>query len=354
MIKFKQLIPEQIEFLKEDNFIYLLDYRALGESLEYEIPSMRKYENILPWILNGQNIFVNQYAKQLNYPNNNNLIIVETESIAKKALITRREEQKLTLPKTLAWFINFVPHPELDNLSKKYDKSCFYLYSDFLKFNNKIEQKKIVSHTPEWKIVSSYSDIVSLENKQKWYIKRNCWSGGFTVFKCDSVESSTAFKELFNNPEEWYLEKAVDWLAMSVQILIEKNCVSVFWLTRQFVRDEKEFCGAQCLPLTLLEEDLFLRKELLKTIDELTSGLLSGYQGFWGIDFIYDREKEVYYFLEANVRLTAMTIPTLLYNQDPSFSLFYEDLTNDALQGKEYKVLSYDEAYDCYDVLIKE
>lgn len=30
------------------------------------------------------------------------------------------------------------------------------------------------------------------------------------MFKCDSVESSTTFKELFNNPEEWYLEKAVD------------------------------------------------------------------------------------------------------------------------------------------------
>lgn len=302
--------------------------------------------------MKGQNILVNQYAQQLPYSNTNNLIVVETGSIAKKALITRREEQKLTLPKTLAWFINFVPHPELDDLSKKYDKSCFYLYSDFLKFNNKIEQKKIVSNTPEWKSVSSYSDIVSLENKQKWYIKRNCWSGGFTVFKCDSVESSTTFKELFNNPEEWYLEKAVDWLGMSVQILIEKNCVSVFWLTRQFVRDEKEFCGAQCLPLTLLEEDLFLRKELLKTIDELTSGLLTGYQGFWGIDFIYDREKEVYYFLEANVRLTAMTIPTLLYNQDSSFSCFYEDIAKVDFQHIDHKILAYDAVHNCYDVLM--
>lgn len=63
---------------------------------------MRKYENLLPWILKGQNILVNQYAQQLPYSNTNNLIVVETGSIAKKALITRREEQKLTLPKTLA------------------------------------------------------------------------------------------------------------------------------------------------------------------------------------------------------------------------------------------------------------
>lgn len=77
-INYFPLTADQIPFLNNQKALFLLDYRILGESLEYEIPSMRKYENLLPWILINQNIAVNQYSKELHYVNTNYLLLAKT------------------------------------------------------------------------------------------------------------------------------------------------------------------------------------------------------------------------------------------------------------------------------------
>lgn len=352
MITILPLVSNQIKFLNNKNWLFLLDYRVLGESLEYEIPSMRKYENLLPWILEDQNILVNQYARKLKYNFHNNLIIVETGETARKSLIERYIELNSEMP--IDYFVDFIPHPELDVLEEQYNKSCFYRYSDFLKFNNKLLQKELVSNTPEWKMCTSFDDITFLEDKNQRYVKRMCWSGWFTVFEASLLDNSNEFKELFKVPNEWYIERYASWKGMSIQLLKEDQNNCIFWITQQFVKDGKEFYGAECLPLSILVKDVFLKNNLEKTIEELSNTLLKEYQGFRGIDFIYDKQGQRFFFLEANVRLTSMTIPTLLYNQNIEYSCFYEDQMISDLKDKDYKILSYDATYDCYDVLIKK
>ena len=375
MITISPLVSNQIKFLNNKNWLFLLDYRVLGESLEYEIPSMRKYENLLPWILEDQNILVNQYAKKLEYNFHNNLIIVETGEIAKKSLIERYIELNSEMP--IDYFVDFIPHPELDVLEEQYNKLCFYRYSDFLKFNNKLLQKEFVSNTPEWKRCTSFDDITLLEDENQRYVKRMYWSGWFTVFEASLLGNSNEFKELFKDPKEWYIERYASWKGMSIQLLKEGQNNCIFWITQQFVKDRKEFYGAECLPLSILEKDAFLKNNLEKTIDpfsklaieaplqllspggninyieaaDLSKNLEAIEQV---IDFIYDKQGQRFFFLEANVRLTSMTIPTLLYNQNVEYSCFYEDQMISDLKGKDYKILSYDSTYDCYDVLIKK
>jgi hypothetical protein len=77
-ISIQPIVPEQIPFLYQQNALFILDYRSLSESFDYEIPSMWKYENLAPWILNGQTILVNQNSSLLHYENNNNLLIINT------------------------------------------------------------------------------------------------------------------------------------------------------------------------------------------------------------------------------------------------------------------------------------
>lgn len=351
-INYFPLTADQIPFLNNQKALFLLDYRILGESLEYEIPSMRKYENLLPWILINQNIAVNQYSKELHYVNTNYLLLAKTWESAKESVIKRIEKDHNDFLHELNSIIAFVPHPDVDKFCIDFWKTNYYSYENFLKYNNKLAQKQLVSQTPQWKRIHSLQELSSLSDPQGWYIKRAIGSWGFTVFKVDSILNNKEFNELFISPEERYLEKSEDWIWMSIQILKEGQEITVFALTEQCIKNEKEFYWAKMLPLSMIENNIFLKNFIEQTITELSAWLLSSYQGFWGIDFIYHKDKQKFFFLEWNIRLTAMTIPTLLHNQNSQFYAFYEDLTKEEISNIPHRIIGYDSFYDCYDVCI--
>lgn len=69
---------------------------------------------------------------------------------------------------------------------------------------------------------------------------------------------------------------------------------------------------------TLVQEQV---EQAIKKLD----GLLKNYEGFYGIDFIVTDAK-ILYVLEANVRMTAMTIPVLVANNLNKPFDFLEDV----------------------------
>jgi len=77
-ISLHPLTPQDIESLHDPKALYILDYRALGESMDYDIPAMRKYENLAPRILTNQHVLVNEHAAELNYPHPNHLHVIPT------------------------------------------------------------------------------------------------------------------------------------------------------------------------------------------------------------------------------------------------------------------------------------
>ena len=349
-ILIEQLVPTEIAFLNDKDNLFILDYRAIWESFDYEIPSMRKYENIAPWILENQNILVNQNASFLRYKNKNNLIQVDTWKTAKISIIKRVENfwnfKNIYFKNIFA----FIPHPEIDKFCKDNKKNLFYTYEDFLLFNNKISQKSVVKYTPQWKLIKDFQDISTLNNKQNFYVKRSLWSWWFTVFKADKIQQNNKFSNLLKDWWNRYIEEKVDGLSMSIQIYKDKNKCVIFWLTRQEIKNEKEFCWAELLNLNFLKEDKFLKQRLIDCVEKLSNKLLSSYVWFFWIDFIYDKQNKVFWFLEWNIRLTTMTIPTLIYNNNPLYNIFKEDVRKELLKPSDM-ILWYDTIYDCYDIL---
>ncbi|MCX6730065.1 MAG: hypothetical protein NT058_01015 [Candidatus Portnoybacteria bacterium] len=65
----KKLKSKDINFLQNKKALYVSDFRAISESMDYKIPTMWKYENLFPWILNNQNVVVNEDGNNLNYSN---------------------------------------------------------------------------------------------------------------------------------------------------------------------------------------------------------------------------------------------------------------------------------------------
>lgn len=345
------LTADDIPFLRDMDTLFILDYRALWESLEYEIPAMRKYENLAPWILEEQKILVNENASILNYSNINNLFSINTWFSPKISIIERAE--KLWILKNIDFknIFAFIPHPSIDVFSECNSKILSYTYKDFLLLNNKISQKYLVKYTPKWHIIQNKDDLESIKNKEDFYIKRGLGSWWFTVFKLDTLNENKKFEELLKqNQDLRYIEERVCGQCMSIQLCKTNEDVVIFWLTKQYIKDWKEFYWAQILTLSELTNDTFLKERLLQCITDLFDGLLWSYNGFFGIDFIYDKEKKIFGFLEWNIRLTAMTIPTLLHNKDTEYNVFKEDIDEKDLKEKNI-ILWYDKKYKCYDIL---
>ena len=123
--------------------------------------------------------------------------------------------------------------------------------------------------------------------------------------------------------------------------------VTIFGFSEQQILDHKYFAGSKILPLDYLCDDILIQLQSgIKSIKPL----LKSYAGFFGIDFIIDKENKIN-ILEANIRATAATIPTLLTNMVGGMqSEFKEDLPKDNIKNGDI-VLSEDLADNCVDVL---
>lgn len=350
-ISLQALTPEHIPFLNEKETLFVVDYRSIGESLDYTIPAMWKYENLAPRILKNQKVLVNQFSSLLKYETHNELLITNTWASAKISIIERAEDQWLFQNSSLKKVFAFIPHPAIDIFCSKNNLKLSYSYTDFVSLNDKIQQKKIITYTPKWNIIHNFSELDAIENKGDYYVKRGIGSWWYTVFKLDTLEENKKFKNLLQMSDDWYVEEKVPGDCMSIQVSkIANECV-VFWITKQYIKDEKEFVWAEILDLEYIQEDAFLRERLHLCISELCNELLSSYIWFFGIDFIYDKEKKIFWFLEWNIRLTAMTIPTLIHNTKTSYAIFKEDVDMKEIKASDI-LLWYDSTYVACDILI--
>ena len=323
MIIKKKIKPEDIGFLQNKKALYISDFRSISESMDYEIPTMWKYENLFPWILTNQNVIVNEDSKNLNYLNKNNLILIYKNSDSKKSIFERINDNIYS--EVLDLFVA-IPHPQADLLAQKNGLKLNYSYSDFLRRNDKFTQKELFANlSPEWFKIKSFEDIdFLLINNRRGFIKRRQGSGGFTVFEISKTKENKNFELLFrDNPFDWYFEDYIEGKPFSIQCVKNENDTIIFGFSEQQIIDGHYFIGSKILSLDKIQNNLF--QALKDCIDKL-SPLLNDYNGFFGIDFIIDKKNNPQ-ILEANIRMTAATIPTLITNYFGSNeALFMEDV----------------------------
>lgn len=304
------LKPQNISCLQGTQTLFSSDFRAIGESLNYDIPAMWKYENLLPWILNNQLVAVNHDYKDLKYPVTNQYTIASRSPDSKLSLLRRLQWPMVSSVKSL-WVA--IPHPDTDALAQEYNLNLNYTYKDFLQKNDKIRQKELLGDSsPSWQVFRSITELEKVAKKKKTgFIKRQYGSGGYTVFPVSSINTDQDFKRLAQDGE-WYLEEYAEGIPCSIQCvhLPQDDATVIFGYSKQLVADSKFFIGSSLLPLSELA-DVTLNQ--LKVGIERLQPLLKGYEGFFGLDFIIGNDGKVH-ILEANIRVTAVTIPTLLMN----------------------------------------
>lgn len=345
-INVEKLTPQKCKVLQNSKAIYICDFRALGESFDYDIPAMWKYENIAPWILKDRYVVVNEDSKDIKYFNRNNFVVARKDRSSKISLAQRLKEVfSSDAYRDIDSIYAFVPHPDIDLFAMKHNLHLNYTYDDFQKYNSKLEQKRLLKDlTPDWNEIYSVGDLREYLGKE-YFLKKSCGSGGYSV-----VDLSESSKEVdINLDGDWFVERKERGESMSVQCYKEKDCVQIFGLCRQLLNKGKEFTGGEILNLDILEQGSFLKEMIAKSVHSLNE-LIGEYEGFFGIDFLYDAQIGKYFFLEANVRLTAMSIPVLLSNLlGKEKSKFLEDVANRVGGGL---ILAYDMFTKTCDVLL--
>lgn len=326
MITISAIKPQDFLFLQKEPTLYSGDFRAVGESLLYDIPTMWKYENLLPWILDNQVVAVNDGYKKLQYPATNQYLVAPRPQGAKQSLLNRLEWP--TTPSVESLWVA-VPHPDTDSLAQEHSLSLNYTYVDFLQRNDKIRQKELLADSsPPWELLKTPADIEKIASeKTSGFIKRRHGSGGYTVFPVNQLEMSDEFRDL-TQKSEWFFEDEAKGTPFSIQCVHhpQDDTTIIFGYSKQHIANGKYFIGSSLLPVTELTETALHQ---LETGIKRLQPLLKGYEGFFGLDFIVDENDEVQ-ILEANIRLTAATVPTLLMNMSGHTNAeFREDVPKD-------------------------
>ncbi|HUT22156.1 MAG TPA: ATP-grasp domain-containing protein [Candidatus Bipolaricaulota bacterium] len=316
MILTKQLIPSEIPFLCNKRTLYLSDFRAISESMLYEIPAMWKYENLLPWILDGQYVIVNDDFGGIEYNHGNNILPVRKAMDPRVSVFERVKDDIITKNEISSLWVS-IPHPKADALAKENKLSINYNYSEFKKYNDKLSQKDVLkSYTPEWKKINNVKELDDFECIHKpGFLKRRFGSGGYTVFLSSEIKCDLNFRNLFSKTsDEWYWEALALGIPHSIQCVRyrESGDTIIFGFSEQLIAENKYFVGSKILPLEFLD-DIILRQ--LRDVLSKINIFLEGYEGFFGVDFMVESETQKISVLELNVRMTAATIPTLLMNE---------------------------------------
>jgi len=309
----KKIGAKEVGFLSDERTIYTSDFRVIGESMEYKIPAMWKYENLMPWIVESKEVFINDDC-HIDYFNENDLITVPKATSPQISVYKRGEN--IALPRDIESLWVAVPHPDADSFAKKRNLKLNYSYKDFLYRNNKIRQKELLGEmTPSWKRLSKKVEIKELIcTENEGFLKKEYGSGGFTIFNLEKESEKKHLMKMVNEDTcNWYFEKKVDGVPCSVQCLRKRDTgkVVVFGFAKQIIEGDKHFKGLNIRPLENLEGDVF---DSLCSAIKKTESLLENYEGFFGVDFFIDNSDKVL-VLELNIRLTSATIPILLLNE---------------------------------------
>jgi predicted ATP-grasp superfamily ATP-dependent carboligase len=345
-VKKKAITSEQINLFKNNSTLYCCDFRAISESMDYKIPAMWKYENLLAWVLSDKNVVVNEDLNKLDLKNKNNEVVAKKTEDPRNSVFKRLSDVNLSNFKSV-W--TAIPHPHADEFTESNNLKLNYNFDDFLELNDKIKQKELLDNfTPEWKLVNKKELYKLINSEKEGFLKRSEGAGGFTVFDISNLDK-TKVDELFSEfgNFDWYFEKQAKGRICSIQCLKEQGQITIFGFSEQIIEGGKYYCGSNIHRLNRLNGNTY--KQLEKSLDQLID-LLSGYIGFFGVDFIIEQSGNVK-VLEANIRLTAATIPTLLFNESRSNeAIFQEDVQENNSEPND-TILTFDAANNLVDLI---
>jgi len=345
----QKIKAKEVSFLSDEKTVYTSDFRVIGESMEYKIPAMWKYENLMPWMLEGKKVFINDDCN-IDYFNENDLIAIPKATNPQISIYKRGEN--IALPRDIESLWVAVPHPDADYFAKKRKLKLNYSYKDFLYRNNKIKQKELlIGMTPLWKKFSKRAEIKEIVSiKNKGFLKKDYGSGGFTIFNLGKEdEKERLIKMIDEDTCSWYFEEQASGIPYSIQCLKERNSgkIVIFGFAEQIIEGDKHFKGLTVKPLEELEGDVF---DSLCSAIRKTSSLLEEYEGFFGVDFFIDEMDKVL-VLELNVRLTSATIPTLLMNEEKKTRGLYIEEEKNIKKEKGVIELNHDSTDKTVDYL---
>lgn len=334
-INYSPLRSKDISFLNQSNCAYSVDFRAIGEGMDYQIPAMFKYENLSAWITtpdhaSSRYIIVNDSLQMapLENPPDARVTITAKRHIqqSQKSLYERIEN----IPNDVHRLWVGVPHPEADAIAQANQLDINYSYSDFLRRNDKISQKELLGDlTPEWRCVTSIHNLEDMISQtSEAFLKRRHGSGGYTIFDLSIKQKGDDLMRLIaeSKPNDWYVEQKVSGTPYSVQgVAYENGEVTIFGFSEQIIDGGKHYEGARILPLSHIEESMRLQ---INRVLQKAKPLLAGYEGFFGVDFMHNNES--FNALELNVRLTAAAVPTLIANGlgESVEALYREDVSD--------------------------
>ena len=345
------LQPKDIVFLQDETALYACDFRAVGGTSGQAVPSLWSYENLLPWILENKFVTANELSSTLKYDSPNRILALERGEDSRISIFEKIPSDFISKNNIKSLWVA-VAHPQADLLAQRHNLRLNFNYNSLISFNNKLSQKKLWGEaTPRWREISSPSDILEIRrNGERGLIKNSFGVSGNKIFNID--ESGKDFDELFlKTPSGWFFEEYIEGVPHSIQ------CVSypgraptiVFGFTRQLIAEGKRFVGSQILELDDLDSGLW--RQLESAVKNL-GPLMGGYEGFWGLDFIIQPSGQIY-VLEANVRMTAATVPVLLaLKRGWTRPQYLEDVSSNSALGDDV-ILTQDSFSGTVDVLRK-
>lgn len=303
VIRVQALTVGEIPELNLNDTLYISDFRAIAESLDYEIYAMYAYEGLSKYLIgnNAKNSYSIDFTQKSSAPFAP-IGTKHSESVAARLI---------QVPDSIRNIWTAIPHPDIDIYASIRGLKLNYSYSDLLKYNNKISQKKLLGkNTPNYNIVETTEDVYKATTNPNCFIKIAIGSGGYNIYDMskteDVIEARNKAADIAYG--EWYIEDRVEGVPMSIQVYKSSNQHIIFGLTEQYLENGSKYSGSNILNLNKVRN---YEKQLRQIVAEI-SPLIENYAGFYGIDFFLDDNK--INVLEINVRLTAATIPVLLAN----------------------------------------
>ena len=337
-VQFAKLTINDIVFLHEPRTLFSVDFRAMGETPQLAIPAMFKYENLSQWLVgkatpDSSYVLVNDAADSAlrSYEEIPQVCAPRTE-VSQTSVYERIPKLPLNI-KNL-WVA--VPHPKADEYARKHKLTLNYSYEDFLRYNDKLQQKQYLgSFSPDHKTFKSAKAFRAALEESSGFLKCRHGSGGFKVISPPRTLGADYAKRI--NPAieyaDWYEEATVKGEPCSVQAIQDRNGeITIFGFTKQYLTGTV-YEGGEVLNLDTVPQKV---KAQIVQVCGMIQPFIKDYRGFFGIDFMVDRS-QVMKVLELNVRMTAITIPTLLSNDTGTNSAVYyhEDVSNDRVTPQD-------------------
>jgi hypothetical protein len=301
-VDFQNLRVKDLPFLNDPETLYTFDPRSMLDECLGKHRYIVSCENLLSQLLRHQHIAVNQYALKHTTSDRNHLFIAEISGDPRIPLYTRLRGK--ALPPEIRRLYVAVPHPEADLLASENGLEINYCYADYLKYNNKIQQKERWGDlTPPWKIIDPKT--FCFDENADCYYKRENGSGGYATFHASDLQGMKMPSNKY--PSRWYMEKTVHGEPNSVQIYRDtEGNYTIFGYSFMKIISRKNYAGGLMRKTDSIPD--FVRKGVTLALNRLHP-LLEGYSGFMGLDFI--ENGEYLQVLEANVRVTMATFATL-------------------------------------------